>query len=119
MPQKVYELGTVVRDVKNMDRGSWACAEVGSGFSSAKGIAQAVLRDLGADLSDVEFNALEPGFGPWIPGRGASVSIRGELVGEFGEIEPEVGLSFGLKCPIHAGEFDLEMLGKLIPDPVI
>ena len=119
LPQKVYELGTVVRDVKNMDRGSWACAEVGSGFSSAKGIAQAVLRDLGADLSDVEFNALEPGFGPWIPGRGASVSIRGELVGEFGEIEPEVGLSFGLKCPIHAGEFDLEMLGKLIPDPVI
>ena len=119
LPQKVYELGTVVRDVKNMDRGSWACAEVGSGFSSAKGIAQAVLRDLGADLSDVEFNGLEPGFGPWIPGRGASISIRGEFVGEFGEIAPEVGLSFGLKCPIHAGEFDLEMLGKLIPDPVI
>lgn len=119
LPQRVYELGTVVRDVMNMDRGSWACAEVGSGFSSAKGIAQAVLRDMGAELSEVEFQALEPGFGPWIPGRGASVSIRGEVIGEFGEIAPEVGLSFGLKCPIHAGEFDLEMLGRLIPDPVI
>ncbi|MDP6985919.1 MAG: phenylalanine--tRNA ligase subunit beta [Candidatus Thalassarchaeaceae archaeon] len=119
LPQRVYELGTVVRDVMNMVRGSWACAEVGSGFSSAKGIAQAVLRDMGAELSEVEFQALEPGFGPWIPGRGASVSIRGEVIGEFGEIAPEVGLSFGLKCPIHAGEFDLEMLGRLIPDPVI
>jgi len=119
LPQRVYELGTVVRDVMNMDRGSWACAEVGSGFSSAKGIAQAVLRDMGAELSEVEFQALETGFGPWIPGRGASVSIRGEVIGEFGEIAPEVGLSFGLKCPIHAGEFDLEMLGRLIPDPVI
>jgi len=119
LPQRVYELGTVVRDVMNMDRGSWACAEVGSGFSSAKGIAQAVLRDMGAELSEVEFQALETGFGPWIPGRGASVSIRGEVIGEFGEIAPEIGLSFGLKCPIHAGEFDLEMLGRLIPDPVI
>ena len=44
---------------------------------------------------------------------------QGSGLGFQGGIEPEGGLSFGRKCPIHAGEFDLEMLGKLIPDPVI
>ena len=119
LPQRVYELGTVVRGGINLERGSWACAETGSGFSSAKGIAQAVLRDLGADMSEVVFDATEPGYGPWIKGRGALVSIRGEVVGEFGEISPEVSTSFGLKSPIHGGEFDLELLGSLVPDPVI
>jgi len=118
LPQRVYELGTVVRDSKNLERGSWACAEVGTGFAAAKGITQAILRDLGADFSQVQFTALEADEGPWISGRGASVHVDGEKVGEFGEIDPRVSSSFGLKCPIQAGELDLESLGRLIPDPV-
>jgi len=118
LPQRVYELGTVVRDYRNFERGAWACAEVGSGFSVAKGIAQGVLRDMGAPLDEVQFDPVASGEGPWIPGRGAYVSIGEERVGQFGEIAPEVSGSFGIKSPIQAGEFDLETIGMLIPDPV-
>jgi len=119
LPQRVYELGSVVRDSRNRDRGAWACAEVGSGFSTAKGIVQGILRDLGAPANEVDFIATAPNVGPWITGRGSSVTVRGQAVGEFGEIDPLISSAFGLKSPIHAGEFDLGALGELIPDPVI
>jgi phenylalanyl-tRNA synthetase beta chain len=121
LPQRVYELGTVVRGHHNQDRVSWVCAEVGSGFTGAKGIAQALLRDLGADALkiEVEFTAIAEDEGPWLAGRGALISVAGEVVGTIGEIDPEVGDSFELRVPIQAGEFDLEALGRLIPDPVL
>ncbi len=118
LPQRVYEMGTVVRDSKNMDRGGWTCAEVGGGFSSAKGIAQAMLRDMGAVDEEIEFKAPKEGHGPWIPGRGSEILVRGKKVGEIGEISPEVSVSFGIKSPIHAGEIDLEAIGAMVPDPV-
>jgi phenylalanyl-tRNA synthetase beta chain len=121
LPQRVYELGTVVRDNHNQERVCWVCAEVGSGFTGAKGISQALLRDLGVEAlsSEVEFSPIPEGEGPWLAGRGASISVAGEIVGTFGEIDPVVGDSFELRVPIQAGEFDIEALGRLIPDPVL
>ena len=119
LPQRVYELGEVVRDSANSTRVAWACAEVAGGFTAAKGIAQALLRDLGADMSEVVFLATEDSQGPWIAGRGARVLVSGEELGEFGEVDPSVGLEFGLKSPIHAGEFDVAAAGRLIPKPVL
>ena len=118
LPQRVYELGSVVRGYRNCQRGAWTCAEVGSGFTASKGIAQALLRDLGAIDGDVEFLPTEPGQGPWITGRGSQILINGRSIGEFGEISPEVSGKFGIKSPIQAGEIDLEEVGTLIPDPV-
>ena len=119
LPQKVYELGEVVSDSANSTRVAWACAEVGGGFTAAKGIAQALLRDLGADMDEVVFEATGGAQGPWIAGRGARVLISGEELGQFGEIDPAVGYEFGLKSPIHAGEFDIEASGRMIPRPVL
>lgn len=118
LPQKVYELGTVVRNSTNSERFAWACAEVGGGFSSAKGIIQGILRDLGADSSEVEYIPTDTGYGPWILGRGALVKLSGQLVGEFGEISPDVITSLGIKAPISGGEFDAIALGSLVDDPV-
>jgi len=118
LPQRVYELGSVVRGYRNCQRGAWTCAEVGSGFTASKGIAQALLRDLGAIDGDVEFLPTEPGQGPWITGRGSQILINGRSIGEFGEISPEVSGKFGIKSPIQAGEIDLDEVGTLIPDPV-
>ncbi len=118
LPQRVYELGEVVRGSRNKNRGSWACAEVGAGFTSAKGIALAMLRDMGAEIDEVEFKVTEEGSGPWIHGRGCQILVRGEKLGEFGEIDPRVSHSFGLKAPIHAGEIDLDKIGVLIRDPI-
>ncbi len=119
LPQKVYELGTVVLDSKNCNSVSWACAEVTGGFTAAKGYAQALLRDLGAISEDIDWIPTNPNSGPWITGRGARVIVSGEEVGEIGEIDPSVSSEFGLRVPIHAGEFDIDALRKLIQDPVL
>ncbi len=122
LPQKVYELGTVVRDHHNAERVGWACAEVGGGFTASKGIAQALLRDLGADAREIEvgFEAMDDDeTGPYLSGRAAKVLVGGEWVGCFGEIDPAVSDGFGLKVPIQAGEFDVVALADLIPDPVL
>ena len=119
LPQRVYEIGEVVRNNLNQKRAAWACAEVGSGFTTAKGIAMALLRDLGTDLEKVSFVATDEGTGPWINGRGAIIKIKSEKIGEIGEIDPEVSESFGIKSPIHAGEFDLEIIGRIVNDPIL
>ena len=119
LPQRVHELGDVVRDSENKTRLSWACAEVGGGFSAAKGIASALLRDLGANLSEVKWEEINHKDGPWIKGRGAKVIIDDIEVGQIGEIDPIVSFEFGLKVPIQAGEFDVDALGRTIPDPVL
>lgn len=120
LPQRVYELGTVVQDHHNRDRVAWACAEVGTGFTGAKGVAEALLRGLGANTEGVEivYKATAENDGPWLTGRGAEVFVSGNLVGEIGEIDPTVADEFELSVPIHAGEFNVEKLVKLIPDPV-
>ena len=85
----------------------------------AKGIASSLLRDLGANLSEVEWQGINQEEGPWIKGRGARVIIGGIEVGQIGEIDPKVSFEFGLKVPIQAGEFDVDALGRTIPDPVL
>jgi len=74
---------------------------------------------MGGDLEEVEYLPMNEGEGPWITGRGARVIVGGEEVGQFGELDPEVSNEFGLKSPIHGGEFDVERLARIIPDPVL
>lgn len=118
LPQKVYELGEVVHDGENKSRMSWACAELGAGFSAAKGIVQSLLRDLGADNSSVSFREVMDGSGPWIVGRGAKVFIGDIEIGEFGEVSPDVIQSFGIRTPVHGGEFDVGIISDSISDPL-
>ena len=73
LPQRVYEIGTVVLDSHNATRAAGACAEVGGGFSAAKGFAQALLRDIGANLDDIVWESTELQEGPWLSGRGLSL----------------------------------------------
>ena len=118
LPQRVYELGEVVHGGNNKTRVSWACAESGAGFSTAKGIVQSLLRDLGAPTSSISFEPVAEGEGPWIDGRGARVLIKDHEIGEFGEVSPDVMSLFGLRAPIHAGEFDIDVISKIIKDPI-
>ena len=72
LPQKVYELGEVVSDSANSTRVAWACAEVGGGFTAAKGIAQAIqpfFRRKASEIPDCQ-PALDValGAGAWGPG---------------------------------------------------
>ena len=58
------------------------------------------------------------GSGPWIVGRGAKVFIGDIEIGEFGEVLPDVIQSFGIRTPIHAGEFDVGIISDSISDPL-
>jgi len=119
LPQRVYELGTVVSNNINQNNFAWSCAEVDGGFTAAKGFTQAILRDLGANFEEIKWMPIEDNYGPWISGRGARIIVNEEEVGQIGEIDPIVSLEFGLRVPIHAGEFNIESLGRLISDPVL
>ena len=66
----------------------------------------------------ISFEPTPDNKGPWINGRGALVLIDGHEIGEFGEVSPEVMSLFGLRSPMHAGEFDVDMISKRIKDPV-
>ena len=112
-------MGPVGRDSANATRVACACAEVGGGFTAAKGIAQALLRDIGAEAGDIHFETVDRLEGPWIGGRGARAMVSNEEVGQFGEIDPAVSHEFGLRSPIQAGEFDIDAISRLIPDPVL
>ncbi len=116
LPQSVYELGTVVRDHKNMDRLAFLTAERSGGFAAIRGRIQAFLRDIGAE--NVVIEALPANEGPWLAGRAARVLIDGEWVGCFGEIDPSISQTFELLVPLNGAEFDVEALNNKITDPV-
>ncbi|MGB2353192.1 MAG: hypothetical protein ACPH9J_05740, partial [Candidatus Poseidoniaceae archaeon] len=116
LPQSVYELGTVVRDHKNMDRLAFLTAERSGGFAAIRGRIQAFLRDIGAE--NVVIEALPANEGPWLAGRAARVLIDGEWVGCFGEIDPSISQTFELLVPLNGAEFDVEALNNTITDPV-
>jgi len=118
LPHRIFELGAVVVDHNNSNSVAWACAERNAGFTSAKGYALSLLRDLGTDESDIGLTEGVPGNGPWLAGRVAVVHLRGRKIGSFGEIDPSISSVFGLRVPVHAGEFDVHALTELLPDPL-
>tara|TARA_Y100000768_G_C23989733_1_gene691470 strand:+ start:1406 stop:3160 length:1755 start_codon:yes stop_codon:yes gene_type:complete len=119
LPQRIYELGHVVNDSKNNYTFSWSCAEVGGGFTAAKGFVQSIIRDLGIAIDEVLFEPTEEGDGPWLLGRGAKIIVQGIEIGQFGEIDPIVSEKYGLKTPIHGGEFDIKEINNVASDPLI
>ena len=119
LPQRIYELGHVVNDSKNNYTFSWSCAEVGGGFTAAKGYVQSIMRDLGVSIDEILFELIEEYDGPWLFGRGAKIIVQGVEIGQFGEIDPLVSEKYGLKTPIHGGEFDIKEINKVVSDPLI
>ena len=116
LPQSVYELGTVVRDHKNQSRLGFLTAERSGGFAAIRGRVQAFLRDLGADQYDI--SPLPDNDGPWLAGRAAKVTVNGNHIGCFGEIDPHIAELFDLNVPLNGAEFSVEEIEKSIADPV-
>lgn len=111
LPQRLFELGYVVVE----EDGSWRnrmrlgvveCAAK-TGFSEAKGLAEAVARDMGVETT-LEA-ADEPGF---IAGRQGALVVAGHRVGHFGELHPETVVRFRLGAATTALELDVEALAR-------
>jgi phenylalanyl-tRNA synthetase beta chain len=113
-PINIYEIGEVVQDVEPnqvRERLHWGFASLDAraSFSTAKAYLQTLLRALGFDYT------LTTGEAPYyIPGRSARILVRGEPVGEFGEIHPALLNAFSFPEPVCAGELDCHTLARLI-----
>ena len=71
------------------------------------------------EVEDTSSEPIEEENGPWILGRGAKIIVQGVEIGQFGEIDPIVSEKYGLKTPIHGGEFDIKEINKVASDPLI
>ena len=120
LPQRIYELGEVVRNHSNETHASWLIASPSGGFAEGRGMLQAIMRDMALDKFNIhyELKETEENHGPWLKGRGAEIIVSGVKVGEIGEIDPHISKNFELSVPIHGAELFLDRLKELVQDPV-
>jgi phenylalanyl-tRNA synthetase beta chain len=107
LPQSLFEAGHVVQPD---GKGGWpnrmhlagVQLSAKAGFSDAKGLVLALLRDLRLDAT------LRPAQAKgYVAGRQGDVVRGGKAVGHFGELHPDTLLAFGLAAPCIAFELDL------------
>ncbi len=105
LPQKIFEVGYVVRNLKNSLHVCAVATASKTSFTESKSLTESVLREIGCDytIENSEFDT-------FIPGRGASVVVNGESVGVFGEVSPEIITGFGINHPIMMFELNLDKL---------
>lgn len=116
LPQRVYELGSVVRNHANTDRLAFLSAERSGGFSAVRGRIQAFCRDLG--IQEWRAEPLDADEGPWLAGRGATLLVGKVWIGCFGEIDPAVANQYDLNVPLNGAEIDVKALLSVVTDPV-
>ncbi|MCX6769912.1 MAG: phenylalanine--tRNA ligase subunit beta [Candidatus Micrarchaeota archaeon] len=101
LPIKIYEIGPVADSVQRQSL-SFASMHAKASFSEIKGHVQSMFETLGVNA---QFK--EDEFGPFIPGRCASVIVNGQKIGNLGEISPDVLCAFNLEQPVCACEISL------------
>ncbi|MBI2856958.1 MAG: phenylalanine--tRNA ligase subunit beta [Chloroflexi bacterium] len=105
LPEEVETLAAVLAGLKQEP--SWRTGVQETDFFDAKGIAEAVLRRLGAEATFV------PGVDPGLrPGRCADILAGGEKVGVVGEVHPRVVENFEAQGPVYLFELGLEALAR-------
>ncbi len=99
MPQMIFEVGDVIVDSKDVQKLAGVSTHSTANFAEIKSVVESVLRELG-----LEYEIAESKDSAFLEGRRASILIKGENTGAFGEIHPDVILNFGLDHPIIAFE---------------
>ncbi len=110
LPQRLFEVGDVLQGIKRRKHLAAVSISSRASFTEIKSLVESVLRDL-----SVKYTIQPSPAGTYLDGRGADVSVDGQVVGSFGEMHPIVITDFELGYPIAAFELDLEALtaGKL------
>ncbi len=103
LPQRIFEIGYVVRDNKSVLR---LCAMATASkvpFTDVKSWTESFLHEAG-----VQYTLEQCDYPTFVPGRGASVVSDGKSIGMFGEMAPSVVVGYGITHPIGFFEIDLE-----------
>ncbi|MEW6222729.1 MAG: phenylalanine--tRNA ligase subunit beta [Candidatus Hadarchaeota archaeon] len=110
LPQRIFEVGDVVvldpsaeTGAANVRRAAGAIIGGGAGFTEIKGIAEALLRELG-----VKCDVKAAWSASFLDGRAVEFYSEGKKIGVAGEIHPEVLVEFELEHPAAVFEVDLE-----------
>ena len=93
------------------DRAGWWGAGRPADWSDALGI----VRDLASEVG-VTIDVAAAAMAPWHPGRCASVSVAGRVIGYAGELHPRVIEALGLPARTVAFEVELDALLASSPD---
>lgn len=103
LPQKIFEVGYVVRDEKTQSRLCIMATASRTPFTEIKSITEGVLNEM-----NVEYG-LEPcNLKTFVDGRGAYIVYDGERIGFFGEMAPATVVGYEITHPIMFAEIDLE-----------
>lgn len=103
LPQKIFEVGIVVPELKNIHKLSGVAIHPKASFTEAKSLVEGILRAL-----DVQYSIQPNSHGSFVNGRCASVVSGENEIGIFGELHPQVITNFDLSNPILAFELDVE-----------
>jgi phenylalanyl-tRNA synthetase beta chain len=112
LPQRIFEVGEVVRHVRNRTLLAGVAIHSKASFTEAKSLVQSTLSSAGF-VSEVQAED-SPSF---VKGRRAAVSVGTDRIGVFGEVSPSTIEAFELKYPMIAFELDLERLFELRNNP--
>lgn len=105
LPQRLFEVGDVVKNSKNELHLAGVSIHSNAGFSESKSIIEAILRELG-----LEFTITESSDPYFLSGRRGDVKlVNGDIIGSFGEIHPEVITNFRLDYPVIGFEFNVNL----------
>ncbi len=102
MPQKIFEVGDVIVDSKDMQKLAGVSTHSTANFAEVKSVVESILGELSLEYEIAESN--DPAF---LEGRRASILIKGKIIGVFGEIHPDVILNFSLDHPVAAFEMEI------------
>ncbi|UCG95320.1 MAG: phenylalanine--tRNA ligase subunit beta [archaeon] len=111
-PQRIFEIGDVIKIDKTQEtmtldkrRLSVLITDRIMGYENISSVLESLMNNLG-----VKYEIKEKNDKKFVKGRCASVLVKGKVVGEMGEMHPEVLENFGLEKPVVALEIDLEVL---------
>jgi phenylalanyl-tRNA synthetase beta chain len=105
LPQKIFHIGDVVRDMKTVHTIALSSTHPGADFSEAYAVADALCHEMALSF-EVRENS-DPAF---IEGRRADIIVQGKIVGTFGEVHPSVLTAFDIDQPVATVEIDMEFL---------
>ncbi len=102
LPQRIFEVGFVIRDAKSSMHLCALQAASKSSFTEVKSLTESVLREM-----DVKYTFENCDYGTFVPGRGAFVNVDGERIGVFGEMSPKTITGYEMTHPVTMLEMDL------------
>ena len=105
LPQKIFEVGYVVRDEKTVPHLCVMATASKTPFAEIKGVAEGILKELGCEHS---VRACD--YPTFIPGRGAEIVMGDEPIGFFGEMAPSIVIGYEITHPVMFVEMDLSKI---------